>query len=290
VAPHRDAVRISVVIPTVGRPELLARCLHALRDQECEEPFEVVVVDDAPDGSVVSAPDGLTVGVVRSGGRGPAFARNMGWKAAHGEIVMFTDDDTIPDRQWIRSAVAHLEVYPTHVGVEGPTCSPAFDHLYEHSVRSDGFGAFLTCNIAYRRTALLSLGGFFEGFPSAHCEDLDLAFRAVRLGPVGRCAGMTVVHPPRPTTARALVNRGRMAASELELMRRHPDRYLRDGQSATRAALWASGVRWVRIGWWERRQLLLSPRRAVRFCVVASGQIGVTAITLARHAFGRPAH
>src|SRR5436190_13244656 len=71
--------RVSVVVPTRDRPELLRRCLGALEAQTL--PVEVVVIED-------------------SEGRGPAWARNEGVRRASGEIVCFTDDDCAPEPGW----------------------------------------------------------------------------------------------------------------------------------------------------------------------------------------------
>src|SRR5690606_41312204 len=75
-------VSVSVVIPTCGRPELLARCLVALKRQILgAEHFEVIVVDDGPTR------------------HGPAVARNLGWRKARAPIVAFTDADPKPARE-----------------------------------------------------------------------------------------------------------------------------------------------------------------------------------------------
>src|SRR5689334_14761204 len=103
-------VSISVVIPTFKRPELLHKCLAAIYRQlypECA--FEVVVVSDGP--------DPLTEQFARSFGekhpdfcfafyslpthRGPAAARNFGWRQTSGDLVIFTDDDCVPDSGWL---------------------------------------------------------------------------------------------------------------------------------------------------------------------------------------------
>ena len=43
--------------------------------------------------------------------------RNIGVELASGEIIAFTDDDTILREDWLKNAVKHLEENPTHVGV-----------------------------------------------------------------------------------------------------------------------------------------------------------------------------
>ncbi|HEX6151929.1 MAG TPA: glycosyltransferase family 2 protein, partial [Solirubrobacterales bacterium] len=74
--------RISVVVPTRDRPELLQRCLAALEKQTV--PVEIVVVED-------------------SEGRGPAWARNQGVRQSQGQVICFTDDDCAPFPNWAKS-------------------------------------------------------------------------------------------------------------------------------------------------------------------------------------------
>src|SRR5690606_8162709 len=79
----RMTPEVSVVVPTCGRPALLARCLEALARQSLpRDSYEVIVVEDR-------------------GRRGPAAARNRGWRRARAPIVAFTDDDCVPERDWL---------------------------------------------------------------------------------------------------------------------------------------------------------------------------------------------
>src|SRR3954453_19539960 len=84
----------AVVVPTIGRPSLAL--LLASLDRQEHRPREVVVADDR------SAPPELLDGsaypgavVVRSGGRGPAAARNAGWRATTAPWVVTLDDDVV---------------------------------------------------------------------------------------------------------------------------------------------------------------------------------------------------
>src|SRR5690242_8571974 len=107
-------MRISVVVPTFRRPALLDRCLRALSGQDLGE-FEVIVADDeaAPATRARVAawarrfPAPLRYLAV-TGPHGPAAARNAGWRAAHGEILAFTDDDCVPEPSWLREGLAAL--------------------------------------------------------------------------------------------------------------------------------------------------------------------------------------
>src|SRR3954453_20022322 len=91
------APRISVVVPTYRRPELLQRCLAALlRQNFARRDYEIVVVDDARSEYTrrqVEAIARVSPGMPRlryvraEAGRGPAVARNCGWRAARAPLV-----------------------------------------------------------------------------------------------------------------------------------------------------------------------------------------------------------
>ena len=266
-----DRLLASVIIPTKDRPELLLRCVEAVLAQEVEVDFEVLVVNDA--GCPVSTfiRSQLRVIVIEGPGRGPAAARNAGLAEASGDIVLFTDDDAVPQEGWIRAALSALADAPEAVGVAGRVESPSFDPLYEHSVRSDGaVGNYITCNIAYRRAALVQVGGFDEGFPYPAAEDRDLGYRMETVGPVLFSSEMQVVHGPRPVKVKDFLGWARHIESEWLLHRKHPQ---------TRPPRWS--IRWgplIRIvRTWQRlltheRVIGGSPRRAARFAVLATVQ------------------
>ncbi|MDQ6660091.1 MAG: glycosyltransferase family 2 protein, partial [Chloroflexota bacterium] len=113
-------LRVSVVVPTFKRPALLERCLNALLSQDfAPRDYEVIVVDDADCDETrlqvewrakCAKECGHTMryipitGISRS--HGPAAARNIGWRAAYGEIIAFTDDDCIPVSSWLTEGYA----------------------------------------------------------------------------------------------------------------------------------------------------------------------------------------
>jgi hypothetical protein len=266
----------SVVVPTRNRRDELARCLDALKVQRTERSYEVIVVDD---GSLppLLEPETRPAVLIRGRGEGPATARNAGIAHAQGNFVLFTDDDAIPDVDWVETACDFLERNPDYVGVGGLTVSPRFDYLYEHSVECDD-AAFWTCNVAYRRDALQRLGGFYEGFRDAHCEDLDLGYRALAVGQFGFEPGMRVAHLPRPVPLREYVRRGRLATAEALLYSRHPDRYPVPRWLPRRGlAVVGVLVHWAEAMRREGLALVGSPRRLGRFLVAALGQFLVAA-------------
>ncbi len=91
-APVQDDVLVSVVIPTIGRPDLL-RCVLSVLDQSVET--EIIVVVDRPKEylTVVELLRPYPVKVIRNQGKGAPAARNTGVRNASGTHVAFLDDD-----------------------------------------------------------------------------------------------------------------------------------------------------------------------------------------------------
>ena len=127
----RQPCLISVVVPTYKRPELLNRCLAALCSQTMNpSEYEIVVVDDGPTENTKhivlawSLRSGPRMRYLANEGRhGPAAARNKGWRAAHGELIAFTDDDCVPAPDWLAIGSAVFED-PTVHGISGRIIVP----------------------------------------------------------------------------------------------------------------------------------------------------------------------
>lgn len=250
--------------------------LAALARQQAAPPFEVVVVDDGsePPAAVPPMVGDAPVYLLRTPGGGPARARNIGWRAGRGELVLFTDDDVDIDERWVSAAWDAATQEPDVLAFEGQVRTPAYDLLFAYSVAANHAGSGLTCNVAYRRQILERLGGFSEDFPVAHCEDLDLAFRVRDQGPVSYVDGMRVVHHPRAMTAMDFARRGTWARSELMLVRRHRSRYPR-GVPARLLPLVYVLRHWGYTAYRERGDLVRRPRRGLRWVTAAVAQISV---------------
>ncbi|MEV7808656.1 glycosyltransferase [Microbispora sp. NPDC088329] len=179
---------VTVVVPTIGRPSLAAT-LAAVGAGHGHGP-EVIVVDDRPgeDREALTVPP--RVRVLRSGGRGPAAARNAGWRAATTPWVVFLDDDVVPGPGWVRALTEDLARLPENVGgsqgrLEVPLPGSAEGRRPTDAERNTAglAGAdWITADMAYRRTALEATGGFDERFPGAYREDADLALRVEQAG------------------------------------------------------------------------------------------------------------
>lgn len=194
----------AVVIPTIGRGTL-GRCLTSLGRAVGPRPDLVVLADDRPGNPArpLAYPAcGLPVLVVSTGGRGPAAARNAGWRATASPWVAFIDDDVVVGRRWREQLAADLAGLPERVaGVQGvitvPWPSDRKPTDTERATIGLAGARWITADMAYRRTALVQAGGFDERFTRAFREDADLALRLLRDGWQLRAGRRHTIHPLR---------------------------------------------------------------------------------------------
>jgi GT2 family glycosyltransferase len=216
-APRAPTSSVSVVVTTCRNPLALGRCLRSV--VECDyDDFELIVVENRPGSgatrlvaSQFRAPGGVRY--VEESRAGLSRARNAGLAAARGELVAFTDDDTVVDPGWIRRFAERFERQPDLECVTGlilpleletesqlvleqfagfgkgfrrrthrigePGCGGP---VYPYAPGAIGSGA----NTVVRRATALELGGFDRtlgaGTPAAGGEDLDLYVRLITCG------------------------------------------------------------------------------------------------------------
>jgi len=253
------APQISLIIPTLGRRELLRRVLDRL-DRQSERKFEVVVVADATYGQVTELDQLVTsrafpVRRLQAGLPGASAARNVGWQASSTPLLLFLDDDILPGPRLVEQ---HLREHARHpapeVGVLG--CVRWADELrvtpfmrwLEHGIQFDYpsierngpvWGHFYTANVSVKRELVQQVGGFDQEHLPFGYEDLDLALR------MHQDAGFRLLYNPAAAAEhvhpmdmefwqRRVV---RIAASERRFVELHPEvpAYFHDMFSAAAA-------------------------------------------------------
>ncbi|SFK91308.1 HAD-IIIA family hydrolase [Geodermatophilus ruber] len=194
----------TVVVPTVGRPSLDV-LLDALAGASGPRPAELILVDDRRTGAPLrpGRPGLPPVRVVRTGGGGPARARNLGWRTARTEWIAFLDDDVVPDPDWYERLAADLTDLPADVaGSQGRVRVPLPEGRrptdWERGTAGLATSSWITADLAYRRGALAAVGGFDERFPRAFREDSDLALRIMDTGARLTRGQRWTTHPVRP--------------------------------------------------------------------------------------------
>jgi glycosyltransferase involved in cell wall biosynthesis len=213
------SLAVSVVIPTCGRPDLLRRCIAALDRQTLPaEAIEIIVVDDT------------------KSRRGPAAARNVGWRLAGAPIVAFTDDDTVPDEHWLEQGLATFTTGIDAVTGRVVMPVPATPTDYERNEQGLQRAEFVTANCFVRKAVLARLGGFDERFRLPWREDSDLHFRLLEAGCGIACAAAAlVVHPPRAAPWGVSLRQQRKVMFDALLFRKHRQLYR---QRIRRAPRW----------------------------------------------------
>jgi glycosyltransferase involved in cell wall biosynthesis len=225
----------TVVVPTIGRPELLARCLKSVLAGDCQ-PDQVIVCDQSSDDRTAEVVGSMQAGDLITYLRLPvpaaSAARNAGITSARSDLVAFIDDDCVAAPPWLAmlvDAYARAAAGEEVAGVAGavrplrstagrvPVSSRvssrrrAFRALHGQLERGVwapwdvGTGA----NLLSPRRTLLSIGGFDTslgpGTPADAAEDVDLLFRLARVGTLLYEPSALVFHP-------ATTRRGRLAS------------------------------------------------------------------------------
>ncbi len=180
-----------LVVPTVGRPSLTI-LLEALAAGIGPLPGRIFLVDDRKDSCsspLAAMPQRLAprVEVLTSGGRGPAAARNVGWRSSGADWIVFLDDDVVPGTDWLSVLARDLMVLDADVGgsqgrIEVPMPPDRPPNDWERNVRLLEKSQWITADMAYRRHVLERVGGFDERFRRAYREDSELALRVLARG------------------------------------------------------------------------------------------------------------
>jgi mycofactocin system glycosyltransferase len=237
-APLREpAPRVEIVIPVRDRPAGLAATLAALAT---ERHPPVVVVDDGsigPGTADIARVAGARV-LRHERSRGPAAARNTGWRSTDADVIAFVDADCVPADGWLDALLPHfvdpaVGAVAPRIVTSAPLGTPRWLVDYEGSrssldrgrregpVRPRSRIPFVpAATLAVRRSALEEMGGFDEDLLVG--EDVDLVWRLAAAGWTVRYEpAATVAHPIRPDTAAWLRQRFEYGSSAAALGNRH---------------------------------------------------------------------
>lgn len=219
----------SVVVPTYERHDKLSELIAKLAEQ-VERDFEVVIVDQSKKRwSDEKESYGIPITYIHTDVKGAVGARNTGAAVACGQIIAFTDDDCLPERDWLFNAREYF-ANDDVVGLEGMLVS---DHLGDPDWRPvtnvgfEGLG-FMTANLFVRSSVFQILGGFDLSFDKPHFrEDTDLGWRLQVLGKVPYGNNVVVYHPaqPRSDDRESMSARANFFQKDALLYKKHPEKY-----------------------------------------------------------------
>jgi GT2 family glycosyltransferase len=239
-------VEVSVVVPTLGNHDVLARVLDGYERQDAPAgSFEVLVVADRhePDIEAVRAAAAgrrYPLRLLRGAQPGASANRNTGWQAAAGALVLFADADTIPLPRLVSEHLRwHRRWSGAEVAVVGPVrwardveVTPFMRWLQDElqfqyrSIRGReaGWGHLYTANCSIKRAMLERVGGFDEQRLPYGYEDIEWAYRASRHGLRVLFNRRAVVEHHRTMTLADWQARARrLAVSEWRFCQLHPE-------------------------------------------------------------------
>lgn len=195
---------ISVVILTSDRPHLLEKALTSIHRQQTQ-PIEVVIVDGSTrfhkeTVAVIKAHTNTLHIIKRNTKHSIPYGRTLGAKTAHGDIVVYLDDDCVAHEQYLQKFQQHFKRDPDLTAVIGRIKNAhennvyaATQFAYYHRGLNHFFpglkqaapllwGRILDCEVmGIRRSTLLSFG-----FPERHRryrnDDVELGLRLIKAG------------------------------------------------------------------------------------------------------------
>lgn len=196
-------MNISIIIPAFNEEKYIGKTLESIKHVDTNGfDVEIIVVDNnsVDKTAEVAREFGATVYTITSPGVG--FARQYGLKRAKGDIVLYTDSDTVAPKDWITRHVTALQrsgVSCTFGSfrVSGKVTPFSFHANYLQPYWIGWVNTLLGIptasgqNIAFWKDLALKAGGFDENLKIF--EDIDFAIRLKKMGKVVYL-GDSIVH------------------------------------------------------------------------------------------------
>ncbi len=227
--------RISVVVAAYNAGRTLEECLSALQNLRYPD-YEVIVVNDGSKDATECIMRKFPFHCITTPNQGVSAARNVGLRAATGEIVAYIDSDANADPDWL-SYLATTYLKFDIDGVGGPNFVPLEDNWLAKCVyRSPGGPTQVMlndvhaehipgCNMSFRKAALDAIGGFDPIFRAA-ADDVDICWRLIDDGrQIGFSPSAVVWHHRRPSVKAYWKQQVGYGLSESILERKTPDKF-----------------------------------------------------------------
>ncbi len=245
--------RISVIICSYNGSATLSQCLHAVHQLTYPD-YEVILVNDgSTDRTEEIALRDPLIRLINTENLGLSTARNVGLRAATGEIVAYIDDDAYPDSDWLTYMASAFRV-SAHAGIGGPNIKPNDGRFLAtcvdnapgnptHILISDQEAEHIPgCNMAFRREALEAIGGFDPRFETAG-DDVDVCWRLHDRGwTLGFSPTAVVWHHRRSSIKRYWKQQWGYGVAEALLEMKWPEKYNRLGHLKWRGRVYGSGI------------------------------------------------
>jgi GT2 family glycosyltransferase len=231
-------ISFSVIVPVYNGAQTLGVCLDALSDQTVgADTCQIIVVDDGSSDDSAGIAQRYRVTVLRQEHAGAGPARNLGARLAESPILLFTDADCQPQRDWIEKMAAPFES-PEVAGVKGVYgtrqhsrvarfAQAEYEEKYKRQARLPLIDFVDTYAAAYRRDVFWAHGGFDPKFLLD--EDQELSFRLSKAGhKLVLALDARVYHLHPDTVWRYFRRKLHLGRWKVPVHARHPRKALRD--------------------------------------------------------------
>jgi len=220
---------VSVIVPAYNASKTIKHLIIALMNQSYpKDKYEIIIVDDGSKDkttkmvmSVAKENQQPNIKIIKlEHNLGPAAARNRGIMEAKGEIIAFTDADTLPDKDWLKELVKAFDNESVG-GVRGEILTDSY-LLFPVRVAPVGSG-YKTCNMAYRKEILYNTGLFDECFRHPFGEDGDVAHRVLKKGFLIKDSPKAIVfHPVKELNLKQVIQMAMLRRYDVLFFRKHP--------------------------------------------------------------------
>ena len=245
--------QVSVVVCAYNAAATLRECLNSLMRVDYPD-YEVILIDDgSTDNTPQIAAEFPQIRYIRQQNHGLSYARNVGAQHACGEIVAYTDADTVVDEDWLRCLVQAMRDQQVPA-IGGPNITPPSDGWSarcvaaspgnpSHVMFDDRYAEHIPgCNMAFQRNVILELGGFDPQFRTAG-DDVDFCWRLLdHGGAIGYASGAFVWHHRRETVKAYLKQQIGYGRAEALLHFMHPHRFSLLGHCGWHGRIYGSGA------------------------------------------------
>lgn len=235
---------VSVVIPAYNASRTIEKCLDAISKQSYPSEYEIIVVDDgSKDNTKELIKRFGKVKYIYKENSGPAAARNVGWKAASGDVIVFTDSDCVPEENWLEEIVKPLDIDKKVVAVGGKYERTLNDDKKlakligeEINLRYNKIGTYTDAHGSYSlavyKKVLEKVGGFNEYYRIATAEDWDLCYKITEKGyKIAFCREAKVGHYHPENLYKYLRTQFKHGFYRMKLYKDHPQKVKGDQYS-----------------------------------------------------------
>jgi glycosyltransferase involved in cell wall biosynthesis len=231
---------VSVVVPVYNGQKTIEACLKALLNQTLPlSAYEIIVVNDGSTDGTEQLVKQFPVRYFSQDNQGPAKARNFGVENASGDIILFTDSDCVPQRDWIELMTRPLRdgqitavkgAYRTaQRSLVARFAQVEFEERYELLKKRPYIDFVDSYSAAFRKATFLEAGGFDTSFPKANNEDTEFSYKLNAMGCKMVFVPDAIVYHRHPDSAwkyfKLKFGRGYW---RMVVYRRYPDKMMKD--------------------------------------------------------------